>query len=379
MLYDYDKITLEKIQSLPQGFYLSHDKEKNVVLTIKVLPGEITSIVKGFPITLYLIKDEKLTTLYILDHPTMPFYFKGMNFSDEDKEYKNFEEVVIDLIKAESFKLVVMNETHYQIINSKINKENSINLFKEWLINEQQVFEIVLSDNSFSTDNIPMYFDSFKNQIWDNNLIDNKPYFKFDEYTKDGKHGYHQEFSLRNILSLYYEPNKELFHSVKKSNGEEFTDFVIIYEKTLVLVESKYTVSTKQTMFNKAMSKAVKQLNTAEKTVFEDPELIDNPALNEKLSNFDALLKICIFYNDGRVLSNAFSNISQNHDPQALPLFITIGTFYQFASYIQIHNENYRSLIIQNLLKIREAYLKRNKIAIIDAFDISTGAIGLLR
>ncbi|WP_166919776.1 hypothetical protein [Flavobacterium poyangense] len=379
MLYDYDKITLEKIQGLPQGFYLSYDKEKNVVLTLKVLPGEVSSIVKGIPITLYLIKNEKLITLYILDHPEMPFFFKGMKFSRQDNEYKNFEEVVIDLIKAESFKLVVMNETHYQIINSKISKENSINLFKEWLNNKEQVFEIVLSDSSFRTDNNPMYIDSFKNQIWDNNLIDNKPYFKFDEYTKDGKHGYHQEFSLRNILSQYYEPNKELFHSVKKSTGEEFTDFVIIYEKTLVLIESKYTVSTKQTMFNKAISKAVKQLDTAEKTVLDHPELIDNSALSEQLPNFDTLLKMCIFYNDGRVLSNAFSNISQNHDPQALPLFITISTFYQFASYIQIQNENYRYLIIQNLLKIREEYFKKNKIVIIDSFDINTGAIGLLR
>ena len=107
---------------------------------------------------------------------------------------------------------------------------------------------------------MPMYIDSFQNKIWDNKLIHNKAYFKFDEYTIDGKHGYHQEFSFRNILSIYYEPNKELFHSIKKSNGEEFTDFVLIYEKAVVLIESKYTISSKQTMFNKAISKAVKQL-----------------------------------------------------------------------------------------------------------------------
>jgi len=257
MLYDYDEITLGKIQGLPQGFYLSYDKEKNVVLTFKLLPGELSSIVKGFPITLYLSKDEKLITLFILDHPKMPFFIKGINFSRQDEEYEDFEQIVIDLIKAESFTLVVINETHYQIVNTKIRKENSINFFKEWLNTEKQAFEIVLSDSNFSTEKIPMYFDSLKNQTWDNNLIDNKPYFKFNEYTKDGKHGYHQEFSLRNILSLYYEPNKELFHSVKKSNGEEFTDFVIIYEKTLVLIESKYTVSTKQTMFNKAISNSL--------------------------------------------------------------------------------------------------------------------------
>lgn len=154
MLYDYDKKTFETIRTLPQGFYLSYDKKKNVVLTIKALPGEVSSIVKGLPITLYLVKDEKLTTLYLLDHPTMPFYFKGMNFSSEDEEYKNFEVVVVDLIKAKSFTLVVMNEAHYQIINSKISKENSISLFKEWLNNEEQVFEIVLSSSSFNIENM---------------------------------------------------------------------------------------------------------------------------------------------------------------------------------------------------------------------------------
>ena len=159
MLYDYNKETFEKIQSLPQGFYLNYDKKKNLVLTIKVLAGVLASIVKGCPITLYLIKDEKLITLYIMDHPIMPLYFKGINFSEEDKDFKNFEAVVIDLIKAESFTLVVMNETHYQIVNSKISKKNSFNLFLKWLADSEQVFEIILSNSSFSTDNMPMYID----------------------------------------------------------------------------------------------------------------------------------------------------------------------------------------------------------------------------
>lgn len=379
MLYDYDKKTFEKIQSLPQGFYLNYDKKKNLVLTIKVLAGVLASIVKGCPITLYLIKDEKLTTLYIMDHPTMPLYFKGINFSEEDKDFKNFEAVVIDLIKAESFTLVVMNETHYQIVNSKISKKNSFNLFVKWLADGEQVFEIILSNSSFSTDNMPMYIDSFENKIWDNKLIDNKPYYKFDEYTKDGKHGYHQEFSFRNILSLYYEPNVELFHSIKKLNGEEFTDFVLIYERAIVLIESKYTISSKQTMFNKAISKAVRQLEKAETTVLEQPDSIADPKVRHALLNFEVLLKMCIFYDDGRDLSNAFKNISQSYPAQNLPLFISIDTFYQFASYIQIKNENYKYYIIKNLLKIKAEYSKKNEIIIINGVNINTGVIELVR
>ncbi|CAA9200982.1 hypothetical protein [Flavobacterium collinsii] len=356
MLYDYEKKTFERIQTLPQGFYLSYDNDGNVVLSIKAVAGVVTSIVKGCQITLYLIKDEKLTTLYIMDNPQMPLYFKGVNFSGLDNEFPDFEKVVMDLIKAERFTLVLMNEANYQIANSKINKVNSINIFKKWLEENEQVFEITLSNISLSTENMPMYIDSFQNKIWDNKLIDNKAYFKFDEYTRDGKHGYHQEFSFRNILSLYYQPNKELFHSIKKSNGEEFTDFVVIYEKAIVLIESKYTISSKQTMFNKAINKAVRQLTNAEKIAIEQPNSIADSKVRQGLSNFEVLLKICIFYDDGRDLSNSFKNISTNYPPQTLPLFISIDIFYQFASYLQIHNENYKYYIIKNLLKIRADY-----------------------
>lgn len=379
MLHDYEKMTFERIQTLPQGFYLSYDNDGNVVLSIKAVAGVVTSIVKGCPITLYLIKDEKLTTLYIIDNPQMPLYFKGMDFTDKHTEFPNFEEVVIELIKAESFSLVLLNEANYQIANSKINKANSINIFKKWLGDSEQVFEIILSNTSLKTENMPMYIDSFQNKIWDNKLIHNKAYFKFDEYTKDGKHGYHQEFSFRNILSIYYEPNKELFHSIKKSNGEEFTDFVLIYERAVVLIESKYTISSKQTMFNKAISKAVKQLANAEKTAIEKPDFIADPKVRQGLANFEVLLKICIFYDDGRDLSNSFKNISASLTPETLPIFISIDIFYQFASYLQIHNENYKYYIIKNLLRIRADYSKKNQIIIINGFNINTGVIELVK
>jgi len=378
MLHDYEKKTFERIQTLPQGFYLSYDTSRNVILSIKAVSGVVNSIVKGCPINLYLIKDEKPTTLYIMDNAQMPLYFKGLDFSDRDSEFPDYEGVVIDLIKAQSFTLVLLNEANYQIANSKINKANSLNIFKNWLGDSELVFEITLSNSSLSTENMPIYIDSFQNKIWNNKLIDNKPYFKFDEYTKDGKHGYHQEFSFRNILSLYYEPNKELFHSIKKSNGEEFTDFILIYERAVVLIESKYTISSKQTMFNKAISKAVRQLSNAEKIAVNQPDSIADLKVRQGISNFEVLLKLCIFYDDGRDLANSFKNISQIYNVETLPLFISIDIFYQFASYLQIHNENYKYYIIKNLLKIRAEYSKRNQMIIINGFNINTGVIELI-
>lgn len=202
-LYNYDKSTFEKIQTLVQGFYLSYDSKKNIILTIKSHSGLISSIVKGCPINLYLTKYDKLTTLYIVDNERNPQYFKGANFSNDDIEFKNFESIVINLIKATNFTLIVMNETHYQIVNANITKENSFKLFNDWVYNEEKVFEIQLSNINFINDKKLFYIDSFKNKIWNGNLINKKPYFNFDEYLENGNHGYHQEFSFRNILSEY--------------------------------------------------------------------------------------------------------------------------------------------------------------------------------
>jgi hypothetical protein len=71
-LYNYDKNTFEKIQGLPQGFYLSYDSEKKVVLSIKSLAGLVSALVQGCPVNLALTKDEKLTTLYIIDNERNP-------------------------------------------------------------------------------------------------------------------------------------------------------------------------------------------------------------------------------------------------------------------------------------------------------------------
>jgi hypothetical protein len=233
-----------------------------------------------------------------------------------------------------------------------------------------------LSNISFTNEKKLIYIDSFKNGIWDNNLINDKPYFNFDEYLENGKHGYNQEFSIRNILSQFYQPNIELFPSIFKLNGEGFLDFVIIYEKAVVLIESKYTKSPKQTMFNKAITKAIKQLNSAERVICEEPNLIDNDLVKKELLNFQVILKICVFYDDGRNLRNAFQNISQNYDPRTLPLFISIDILNQFTSYLKILNSNnYKYNIIENLIRVRIEYREKNKIIVIDGFDIKTGAI----
>lgn len=374
-LYNYDKKTLEKVQSLAQGFYFSYDSEKRVVLTIKSLSGLITTLVKGCPINLLLSKKENFITLYIIDNTLNPQYFKGKDFSDHDVKFENFESVIIDLIRSKEFKLVILNETNYQIVNFNVQKENSINHFTKWLTSEENEFEIQLSNISFIDEKKMIYIDSVKNEIWNDKLINDKPYFNFDEYLKDGMHGYYQEFSVRNLLSEFYDPNKELFPSIQKTNGEELTDFLILYKKAVMIIESKYTISLKQTKFNSAISKAIEQLNNVEEIIYENPEIINHEFVKKEVMDFQVILKLCVFYDDGRDLKKAFKNIHENYEINYLPIFISISVMNQFMSYLKILNEDYKYNIIENILKIRIEYRKKNKMVIVDGFDNLTGAI----
>jgi len=378
--HNYNKETLQKVHQLSQGFILSYDSNNEVVLSIKTTTGSIDALVRGCPIILLLTKNEMLVTLYIIDNKDNPLYYRGNCFSELDNRFENFEKIIIDLIQSTSFRLIILNEANYQIVNSTFNKNNSINIFTKWIENEDREFKITLCDNfNFLYDKKVIYIDADKNEIWERNLINNKSYFDYNEYLKNGTHGYNQEFSTRTILSKFYQPNLELFSSLKKINKEEFSDFLIIYNNAILIIESKYTLSTKQTKFNDAIVKAIKQLNTAEEIIIKTPSEIDNEYVVSKTQHFPLILKICIFYDDGRNLTKAFKNISDRYNIEILPIFISINILNQFMSYSKIQNDkDFKYNIIRNLLELRKKFVKIKEVVIIDGFDINTGAIKLI-
>ncbi|MGY5353493.1 hypothetical protein [Wenyingzhuangia sp. IMCC45467] len=375
-LYNYDEKTLERLENLPQGFYINYDSEKEIVLSLKGTAGLVTSIIKGCPINLYLNKKDSLVTLYIIDNKINPQYFVGNNFSKLDNEFKNFESVVIELIKSIKFRLIILNDANYQIVNTLIEKENYLDHFKNWINNNNEEFEINLSNKDFSNEEKITYLDLIKNDTWDNNLINDKPYYNFNEYIENGSHGYNQEFSIRTFLSNFFEPNIELFPSLFKKNGEELTDFLITYKKAVVVIESKYTISPKQTKFNSAISKAINQLQLVKNLIYENPNCINNELVVKELLDFQVILNICVFYDNGRNLTKSFQNFRENYDINILPIFISVIILNQIMSYIKINdNENFKYYIINNFLRIKKEYMEKNEIIIIKGFDLNTGKI----
>lgn len=372
-MINYDDLISERIMSLRQGFYLNYNLERNVVLTIKAIPGLIYSLLKGSEISLSLSKSEEEIMLYVNDNKHRPYYFKGYGFSERSEI--SIEKIVIDLIKSRDFQLVILNEANYQIVDAVISKEDLTYLLNNWLKNDQDELIIPLSKRPLNHLKMIDYIDLDKIKKWGNELFLGKNIFNFKDYIRDGKHGYNQEFSIRNILTEFYLENTELYYSVKLKNKEELTDFLILYQKAIVLIESKFTISSKQTKFLDSINKAIQQLNRAEEILATQPESIDNKHVQSEISNCQVLLKVCVFYDDGKNLEKAFNNIQKEYDYKYLPIFFPVNLIDQYMFYLKnLNEESAKFNIINNLIRLRAQY---KKIIVVEGFDINNGAITL--
>lgn len=378
-MYGYDPETLEKIMGLEQGYFISFDVSSKIIITIKTDVALLTSLIKGCPFHFLINKQNSFTSLIIEDNKESPFYITAKDFSKNNLDFENFEDVIIELLKSKKIKLNYFNDSNFQLFSTELNKTYDFKNFINWLeTNDDSEFKIEIENTVFAGNQDIIFLDIAENNKWKNNFVNGKPYYKFSDYLGDGKHGYNQEHALRSVFSKYFVPNEELFYSIKKRNNLELTDFTIIYQKAILLIESKYTISSKQNKFNDAIVKSIHQLNNAENILRNEIEQVKELELKEKFENFQVILKICVFNDDGRNLTYAFKNVKNNFDKRILPIFISVYTLKQTFSFLQLSTtKDYKVNIIENLLKLR--YENREKdIIVIDGIDIEKGIITLL-
>lgn len=378
-MYGYDSETLEKIMGLEQGYIVSFGLKSEIILTIKTDIALLTSLIEGCPFHFFINKQNSYTSLIIEDNKELPFYITAKDFSKRNIDFENFEDVIIELIKSEKIKVNYFNDSNFQLFNTELNKTNDYENFIKWLkTNDNSEFKIEIKNTVLTNNQDIIFLDIAENNKWKNNLVNGKAYYKFSDYLGDGKHGYNQEYSLRSVFSKYFVPNEELFYSIKKVNNLELTDFTIVYKKAILLIESKYTISTKQNKFNDSIVKSIHQLNNAENIIRNEIEQVKEIELKEKFENFQVILKICVFNDDGRNLAYAFKNVKNNFDKRILPIFISVFALKQIFGFLQLNTtKDYKVNIIENLLKLR--YENREKdIIVIDGIDIEKGIITLL-
>ncbi|TXD50183.1 MULTISPECIES: hypothetical protein [unclassified Polaribacter] len=382
-----DKV-LEKVNSLVQGFWLVIDDEGIPVLLMKFEASILTSLIAGCKIEM-VVRNPKLenrgSTLYLYDKEKDPLWITWQKFGKEDKVYIGFDEVIIRLLQTEKLRVAYYNHHNEPVFTTVIDKKNTFNSFKEWVIDiyssnellekvadgyyapetKDKGFTINIENKDSSSEEKMTIFNPLKGIEWNGEL--NESGYNFNNYLKDGKHGYNQEISIKGNLINYFTANEELYYSPKKIDGTELIDFLIHYKKATILIESKFILSEKQTKLNQAFSKAVTQLNEAEKIVRTDLTKIENDNdIIEKLTDNEVIIRLCLF-NDSKTVNNEkLKNVIGKFEKTELPIFISCTTFFQLLGDIKIKNEEfYKYNTIQNLIFLYNEFLDDNECDIV--------------
>jgi|GEM_PF-2687809 len=321
------------INDVPQGFKLSLNKE-GVFLEVKLLAAELISFINSAIVCLVLDKSTETICLEILDKENDPFLIFH-NFKHSSKK-QGIPIEVWSLIKETMFNLIVYNDDNYPICKIQVPKNNLINEFEGWVLSSDNRFKCLFENIDFSNKLTTIFLDPVKSKTWDGNLINNKEYFKLEEYFDDGNHGYIHEYSIRNILQTVFLPNKNLFWSPKKIDGTELTDFLIFASNIVLIIESKYIVSSKSTNFNKAIVKGVKQLRETHKLIKSKKALTTNNELNEMLQKVDVSIRICVFNDTSSYHIRKFKNVINTFDRTDLPIFVTSSFLGQLLWFFRI-------------------------------------------
>lgn len=374
---------LEELKSLLQGFLMEIDKDGYVVILIKLEASAINQLIKGCKIEI-VVRNPKLTergvTLYVYDQQT-PLWVSAEKLSEEDLNYPQFDKVIVKLIESEKVKISYFNFLNLPIFSTLLEKRNQITNFNNWIYSiftsseEFEVvkdgyflpesyekgfkFEILNKDNS---DIEKLMIFSIDEEInWGENWSGNADYYRHSDFTSDGKHGYDQELSIRANLSRFFEPNLELFQSPISNDKREITDFLIHHNKAILLIESKFVLSSKQTKLNQSLIKAVKQLNAAESLIVSSPERIDNNEIKKMAESTEIILRFCI-HNDNLIIDEVKSrNIINTFSKNELPIFISVAVFFQLMGALRKQNEHgYKINFIQNMINIYDKYLESN-------------------
>ncbi len=383
-LYIPSDTVFEKVRSLVQGFWLEIDDEGIVVLLMKFEASILTSLIAGCKIQI-VIRNPKLekrsATLYIYDRKKDPLWVTWQEFGKEDKVYIGFDELIIKLLQSKKLRVAYFNTHSEPVFTTILEKKDNFDSFKNWIIsiyNSTELLEKVddgyftpeteikgytvnIENRDSSSEDKMTIFNPFKDIEWNGKL--NESGYNFNNYLKDGKHGYNQEISIKGNLVNYFTGNEELYHSPKKTDGTELIDFLIHYKKATILIESKFIISEKQSKLNQAFSKAVKQLNDAEEIIKTDLTKIENEyKIIEKLANNEVIIRLCL-YNDSKTInSENLKNIVEKYSKKDLPIFISCTTFFQLLGDIKIKNDKfYKYNTIQNLIFLYNDFLEDDK------------------
>ncbi|MGE7777762.1 hypothetical protein ACQKLP_23810 [Chitinophaga sp. NPDC101104] len=389
--------TLGILQGLLQGFWIEKDKDGIVVILIKLEASLLNSIITGCILEVVLRNPHaksRSCTLYVHDIPNNPFYVSWQEFSNPDPNLHDFDQIAIELARSSEVRVVLFNELTHPIFSVLLKTALPSYTLESWLFkvyNDELYRGIkndpdgnyhpetpiigfpikILNQDHSSVEKLILISPEYEEE-WREKWEQNKGVFHLKDFEGDGKHGYYQEFSIMNYLARFFAPEKEFFVGPVKSDGNEFTDFVICGSEAALLIESKYIISNKQTKRNSALSKAIEQLNKAEESILNGSLNLVDLELTKKLIGAKFITKICLV-NDKTILSDTTDrNLLTKYSKKQLPLFISTTSFFQIVGTIKLQ-QNSRlvpSLLFSMYLNYKKYLISDSKICYIREFEI---------
>lgn len=389
-MYFQSENSTAKLASLLEGFLLEVDRDGIVVVLVKVDAAKLASLLGGCKIEFVIgsPKNSRRSTIMIIyDRIDAPFQIRGQELSLEDEEYLGIDKVSVSLINSEKIRIVYFNLLNYQILSTTVEKQNDLEKFRTWYGSSSNSaakgstrvpqasfrdtsFLIKISNKDFSNENKITTFGS--HQLLDvNQELPGVQNYQFDNYISNGRHGQNQEISIGAGLGRFFSPDKDLFFSPKYNDGNELTDFLIIGQGAVLIIESKYVISQKSTKYAQAIAKAIKQLKRASWEIGFHPESFSNEeAFFEELKSVNRIYRICIVHDTHIISESLEEKICSKHTKEELPIFISIDTFLLFIGITGVKSGVFhKGLFFQKFFELYEAFLKSSRQVLILEFD----------
>lgn len=361
-----------KLQKLAQGYLLEVDDHNQVNLYLKLDASLVESIFGGCQIKIIIGFEHGYPCflINILDNISNPLWMKDFTHNiDYNKFLIHFNSVInsfkvnssinlsiydLNTMPLDTFTLQTdFNNINWQSWSRKQFDENNTD-YSPFIINIKNI-EVKPEDRIVSILNIIE-----NDKLIHDNVIDYK------NLKNNGKHGYAQENSILAMLSQFFQINNNLFVSPKyEYNDNEYTDFLIIIEDLIILIESKFSISTKPTNILAGLKKGTRQLFIAQKNIKSSVSIISSSgkSLSNKLAHQKKVIRLCL-YNSNIDINKHIKALKtyayQNN--YLLPAFANTIDVFQFLGLLKDqHHENFELKLANNLKDMLATFYKRYK------------------
>lgn len=333
----------EKLKALIQGFLLEMENQAEIVLYLKLDASINEHILKGCPIDIAINFENGYPYLQIeiFDNPDRPFIIRD-NIKDSDHiEYLNYFNQVIRAFKNnQEITIAIFDLNFFPLACYSINTNFDDNIYRPWIRARLDGDESVSSTFNISLHNIPTSTSdrmlTILNLLDENDNVKQNYTYDYNNIDRNGMHGYSQEHAILGILDKFFQIETNLFISpLYKESGKEYTDFVVLLKNTVILIESKYCISSGNRNIRDSLKKASSQLFRAQKNIKKNHQIVStkgkdlkNEILNRKKTVRLTLLNSSIDISDHNNYLKKL--LTQSTNDFILPAFSSTTTVYQF-------------------------------------------------